>query len=249
LNPYPKAIFEWTYVVIYSRLCFDLDRELPQRSEIDQSKALTTNSKRPKNITSIFRSKLIDKCKKVFKEDQTQFFEKYEDPEERDQMLKQYTLGNVNFIAELINQKILIKKVVFQCVDHLFQKNIPINIEGIVILLDKFGTSINKNDKMKAEDLTNYNDQINNHLMTLNLIQENDKNLPGYIRYKIINLIDKRDRGWVESKVDLVKVIKSKTAVSEEYDQEMREKGEVRETTSKKNIDFDKVILIFKAVH
>jgi len=191
---------------------------------------------------------LIDKCKKVFKEDQTQFFEKYEDPEERDQMLKQYTLGNVNFIAELINQKILIKKVVFQCVEHLFQKNIPINIEGIVILLDKFGTSINKNDKLKPEDLSNYNEQINNHLMTLNLIQENDKTLPGYIRYKIINLLDKRDRGWVESKVDLVKVIKSKTAVSEEYDQEMREKGEVRETVSKKNIDFDKVTLIFKVV-
>ncbi len=191
---------------------------------------------------------MIDKCKKVFKEDQTQFFEKYEDPEERDQMLKQYTLGNVNFIAELINQKILIKKVVFQCVEHLFQKNIPINIEGIVILLDKFGTSINKNDKLKPEDLSNYNEQINNHLMTLNLIQENDKTLPGYIRYKIINLLDKRDRGWVESKVDLVKVIKSKTAVSEEYDQEMREKGEVRETVSKKNIDFDKVTLIFKVV-
>jgi len=191
---------------------------------------------------------LIDKCKKVFKEDQTQFFEKYEDPEERDQMLKQYTLGNVNFIAELINQKILIKKVVFQCVEHLFQKNIPINIEGIVILLDKFGTSINKNDKLKPEDLSNYNEQINNHLMTLNLIQENDKTLPGYIRYKIINLLDKRDRGWVESKVDLVKVIKSKTAVSEEYDQEMREKGEVRETVSKKNIDFDKVTLIVKVV-
>ncbi len=191
---------------------------------------------------------MIDKCKKVFKEDQTQFFEKYEDNEERDKMLKQYTLGNVNFIAELINQKILIKKVVFQCVEHLFQKNIPINIEGIVILLDKFGTSINKNDKLKPEDLSNYNEQINNHLMTLNLIQENDKTLPGYIRYKIINLLDKRDRGWVENKLDLMKVIKSKTAVSEEYDQEMREKGEVRETVSKKNIDFDKVTLIFKVV-
>lgn len=184
----------------------------------------------------------------MFKEDQTQFFQKYEDPEERDQMMKQYTLGNVNFIAELINQKILIKKVIFQCVDHLFQKNIPINIEGIVILLDKFGTSINKNDKMKPEDLINYNEQINNHLTTLNIIQENDKTLPGYIRYKIINLIDKKARGWVESKVDLVKVIKSKTAVSEEYDQEMREKGEVRETSTKKTIDYDKVTSTFKVV-
>lgn len=77
-----------------------MDKELPQRSEIDLSKTTSTSSstststtKRPK-ATSIFRSKLIDKCKKVFKEDQTQFFLKYEDPEERDQMMKQYTLGS-----------------------------------------------------------------------------------------------------------------------------------------------------------
>jgi len=36
-----------------------------------------------------------------------------------------------------------------------------------------------------------------------------------------------------------VKVIKSKEEVSQEYDQEMREKGEMKDVTAKKNIDYD----------
>ena len=70
--------------------------------------------------------------------------------------------------------------------------------------------------------------------------------MPGYVRYKIINLIDKRDHKWIESKVDLIKIIKSKNEVYEEYDQEMREKGEMNETvSSKKNIDYDGVRILF----
>jgi len=70
--------------------------------------------------------------------------------------------------------------------------------------------------------------------------------MPGYVRYKIINLIDKRDHKWIESKVDLIKIIKSKNEVYEEYDQEMREKGEMKETvSSKKNIDYDGVRILF----
>lgn len=99
---------------------------------------------------------------------------------------------------------------------------------------------------MKAEESARYNEKIDTHLSTLNLIQENDKKLPGYIKYKIINLIDKRNRGWTDSKVDLIKVIKTKNEVSEEYDQEMREKGEIKDNiTSKKSIDYDYVKLIF----
>jgi hypothetical protein len=239
---FKKAIVEWTYVVIYSKLCYDLDKELPQRAEVDsKTAAATTTTGKKQTVTSVFRSKLLEKCKKVFKEELANFYVKCEDPEEREVKMKQFTLGNVNFIGELINTKILSKKVVFQCVEHLIQnKSDPINLEGIVILLDKFGTFINKDEKLKQEELKHYNEKVNSYLETINYIQENDKKLPGYVRYKIINLIDKRDRGWIESKVDSSKIIKSKGEVSEEYDQEMREKGEIKETISKKNIDYDR---------
>jgi hypothetical protein len=204
------------------------------------------NRKTHKKIRSNFKSMLIDKCKNVFERDQTEFFEKYKNSEERQQIMRQYRLGIVNFISELIIQKILIKKVVFKCIEHLFQNVNPINIEGIIILLDKFGTSINKNDIIKPKDLSKYNEQINNHLMVLNLIQENDETFPRNIRFKIINLIDKRDRGWRESNIDLSKSINSKTAFKEENVNEITIKGGFQETTSKSKLDYDEVILLYK---
>jgi hypothetical protein len=92
---FKKAIFEWTYVVIYSKLCYDLDKELPQRSEIEPNKVITTTTgKKSQNSTSIFRSKLLDKCKKVFKEELANFYVKCEDPEEKELKVKQFTLGS-----------------------------------------------------------------------------------------------------------------------------------------------------------
>ena len=223
------------------------------KAEVDQIKSVIATS--TKTRTSVFRSKLLEKCRKVFKEEIANYYIICEDPKEKEHKMKQFTLGSkniifkidVNFIGELINNKILSKKIVFQCVEHLFQnKGDIINLEGICILLDKFGTYINKDDNIKPQELEKYNELIDSHLETLNYIQENDKKLPGYIKYRIINLIDKRDRGWYESKVDKVKTIKSKNEVYKEYDQEMREKGEIFETAlSKKNIDYDRVIISF----
>lgn len=120
-------------------------------------------------------------------------------------------------------------KVFFNCIEHLFFKKTNINLEGIVILLEKFGTSINKAEtKIKKDELNELNDKISHYLHELDKLQEKDKNLPGFIKYKIINLREKKNRGWVESKVDQSLKIKTKQEVGEEYDKEQREKGKFR---------------------
>ncbi len=114
----------------------------------------------------------------------------------------------------------------FNCIEHLFFKKTNINLEGIVILLEKFGTSINKPEtKIKRDELNELNDKISYYLDELDKLQDKDKNLPGFIKYKIINLREKRNRGWIESKVDQSLKIKTKQEVGEEYDKEQREKG------------------------
>ena len=60
-----KAIVEWTYVVIYSKLCYDLDKELPQKVESNVNITKTHKT----SVTSVFRSKLLEKCRKIFKDD------------------------------------------------------------------------------------------------------------------------------------------------------------------------------------
>jgi hypothetical protein len=188
-----------------------------------------------KSSTSVFRVKLLEKVKTIF-QDENGSFEQFNyilDPEEKEEKIKKFTLGSnlsikldVNFIGELINTKLISKKVFFSCIEHLFDKKININLEGMVILLEKFGTSINKQDaKIKKEELVELNEKIGYYLNELDKLQDKDRNLPGYIKYKIINLREKKNRGWVESKVDQSLKIKTKQEVGEEFDKEQREKG------------------------
>jgi hypothetical protein len=223
---FKKAVSERAFVSLYAKICKDLDREVPQKNEKDPR-------------TSQMRTYLVDKCREIFKTDNSKVdqYIKVSDPEEREAKLKKFLLGNVNFIGELINAKLLSKKIVFQCINNLLVRIEKqddaslglikqINIEAIVILMDKFGTLINKYDsKMKPDELTEFNQKIDDYLNKLDSIQNADSNLPGHIRYKIINLIEKRDRGWEESKVDKSTTAKGIKEVREDYEIEQRTPG------------------------
>lgn len=81
---------EWTYAVIYSKLCYDLDRELPQKIEHSESKG------EKKVSTSVFRAKLLEKCKTIFQEDSEKIeqFVHITDVEEKEDKIKKFTLGS-----------------------------------------------------------------------------------------------------------------------------------------------------------
>ena len=140
---------------MYAKLCKELDKDLPQRIENNQNNG-KTNKKNP----SIFRSKLLDKCREIFKIDNNTKINEYikeTDPNEREIKLKKFILGNVNFIGELIRNQIISRKNVFGCINNLFTRCNDkkggdrqlklINLEGIVILIDKFGTLMNSQNK------------------------------------------------------------------------------------------------------
>ena len=211
---FKKAVHEKAFVFLYAKLCKELDKMLPQK---DQKK----NNKKP---YSLMHAKLIDKCREVFKIDNNSKFDKYikvNDPTEREIKLKKFVLGNVNFICELIKAQILSKKIVFPCIDNLLSRYEKegqcdeilrlINLEAIVIMIDNFGTMIKKKeDTIKEEDKKEYNIKIDEYLRKLNDIQENSK-LPGYVKYKIINLIEKKKNNWEETEYEKAIIAKSQT--------------------------------------
>merc|ERR1712151_1122329 len=105
--------------------------------------------------------------------------------------------------------------------DNAFMKHVC--LEGIVIITDKFGTLINRMDnKIKEEDQNKFNEDIESYLSRLNELQESDSKLPGHIRFKIINLIEKKRNGWEESQVENNRKIKSKAEVEQDIDNELR---------------------------
>jgi len=241
---FKKAVHEKAFVLLYSKLCKDLDRELPQKSDKVAEKTVGGKlATRP----SVMRSKLLDRCKEIFKTDQDSKVDQYikvSDPEEREAKMKKFLLGNVNFIGELINTKLLSKKIVFQCLNNLFSRieksdelNVffkQINIEAIVILMDKFGTLINIYDtKTKLDELLEFTKRIDEYLNKLEWMANNDKDLPGYIRYKIINLIEKKNRGWEESKVDRTVLAQGKNQIKEDIESEMHRTSSSQKSSAK----------------
>lgn len=245
---FKKAVTEKSYVVIYARLCKEVDRELTPKDENLKS---SITAKKPAAKTSAFRTKLLEKCKNVFKnedQDEVSLYKNIKDPEEKLQRQKAFLLGNVYFIAEMIINKILSKKVVNQCINNLFARVEKLEnendfmkylcLEGIVILTDKFGTLVNREDtKIKAEDQQKFNEDIDGYLNRLNDIQENDKTLPGYIKFKVINLIEKKNKDWEESIVESTRKIKGKDEVREEH--EMEQRGGIPIKTSRAGSKFD----------
>ena len=219
-----KAVNEKHYVRLYAKLCKDLDKELPQKKEKTDNK-ISPNKNAPPS--SLMRNKLVDKCREIFKIDDNEKLNEYiksKDKDEQNQKIKKFVLGNVNFIGELINVQLLSKKVVFNCIKNLFQryeKNEEIdtknyNLEAIIILTDKFGTLV-KNSIIKEDVSLEYNSKINEIIEKLDNIQKNTT-LPGYIKYKIINLIEKKKAGWEETLFEKNMIAKSKAQVLNEYE-------------------------------
>jgi len=227
---FKKAVHEKAFVFLYAKLCKDLDKDLPQKSE----KAQADKNAKVTTVPSKMRTRLLDICKEIFKSEGNTKLDQYvkvTDADEREAKLRKFLLGNVNFIGELINTQTLSKKIVFGCLNNLFARvEKPdtekllrqINLEAIVILLDKFGTMINKQDKkIKPEDLSDFNKRIDEYIKKLNEVK-NDESLPGHIRYKVINLIEKRKAGWEESKFEKNVVAKSRDEVRQQYESDQQ---------------------------
>jgi translation initiation factor 4G len=255
-----KSVNEKAYVKLYAKLCKEFDKKLTQRTEPKQDK-----EGKIKKPTSKMRVKLLDKCREIFKIENNEKFDTYikvQDPDEREIKLKKFVLGNVNFIGELINIQILSKKIVKQCLNNLFarfndakaDKSLKmINLEAIVILLDNFGTLLKvKEDKMKEEDKKNFNELVDEYLKKLEEIIEKEQNIVQYVKYKIINLIERSKNNWEKSKFDKSLEAKGKKDLEDE-EEEKNDRGkstlkpytqdEVTEKMSKDLINFKDFIL------
>ena len=226
---FQKAINEKAFVNLYAKLCKELDNSLPQRMENKQNDG-KTNKKNP----SVFRSKLLDKCREIFKIDNNTKINEYikeTDPYEREIKLKKFILGNVNFIGELIRNKILSRKNVYGCINNLFKRFEKeggdrqlklINLEGIVILIDKFGTLMNSQlIKINEIELRDFEKKIDDYIEKLELIQSKE-NIPGFIKYKIINLIEKKKANWKETIFEKNIHAKGKDEIRKEYEESQK---------------------------
>ena len=242
---FQKAVFEKAYVEIYARLIKELDKELPQKS---QSKEQKEGEKKQKPKSEM-RKRLLDKCKEIFVIEKNEKFDEHikaKDPEEREAKLKNFILGNVNFITELIKIKILSKKIAPPCINDLFKRYEKekddiklklINIEAIVIFTDQFATLVHSQEKKIAtEEAKKYKESIDEIFRKLEKLKD-EKDFPGYIRFKIINLIEKRKNNYQISKLEEYRKAKSRREVEQEIENEGQITQEIINDKIKKGLN------------
>jgi len=250
-----KSLKEKLYFNLYAKLCKDFDKRLPQRyipKKDDENQ--TKKTKKPK---SIMGQELLDKCKKIFTIEHshkiTSYFKEF-DSIERYKKIKDLILGNASFLAELINVQVLTKKIVFNYVYDLLKmfneekedKFLKmIYLEATVILLDKLGTLLKlKEKKMKKEDNNEFNEKIKFYLIKLEEIKEKEQGLAPYIKYKIINLIERSKNNWEQSLFE--KSMNNIRKINLEEEKEIQESNLKKYTQEEVTVLISKDLNIFK---
>jgi len=189
-----KAITEKRFVNLYAKLCYELYNLLGDKNHNDIN----------------FKTILMEECKIKFNDinniNNNDDNNKINLDDEKYYDIKKKFLGNIDFICELINVNILSQDIGFYYLEELFKKYNNINtsnqfekfkkylcLEAIVNFLSKFGKKIYENKNINNFKYLNY--YIENNL---NPILKNE-DLPGFLKYKIINLIEKQKNKWKDS--------------------------------------------------
>ena len=202
-----KATIEKSYVILYAKLCADLYTELLKLINDYKNHEIKNQLINGENLKTI----IIGECQQRFDECTSATLLNIKNNENLTMLNENYTLfkkkflGNMNFIAELINVKIISQTLGFNFLNILYKRYKEItendkikflNLEGAVILLGKFGKIVC--DRQNPKHMQNLDNFINDKIYPI-LEKSEENNLPNYLKYKIINLIEKKKNNWKDS--------------------------------------------------
>ena len=189
-----KAILETRFVNLYAKLSNELFHKLNN---------VSYNSKNFKTI-------IIDECKNKFNElSNNENISKNKIvslDDEKIILIKKSFIGNIDFISELINTNLFSEDIGFYYLEELNKiynnKNyskqndkfkINLALEATINFLSKFGKKIFSNNNILS--VNKLNNIINSNLKSI----LDNKDLSGFLKYKIINLIEKQKNKWQDS--------------------------------------------------
>ena len=197
-----KSMVEKKYMKIYSKLCKDLFITLMividnYNDDIDIFDKITKD----KSLKVLLKNKICEKIEQFNFSAEFSFGQgdkNYLDSSPFYCDLKIRFTGLINFIAELLNVKLLSQKSGFEFLDILYKRytngtnNLRIyndlNLEGIEILLSKIKIIVY--EKNNPEHIQRYNKFIKNHLTNIFQKRIENNDLSKFLYFKLYNLIE-----------------------------------------------------------
>ena len=207
---FQKATTEIKYINLYTKLCNDLNSNILY--ELREQKNIKNNKER--NLKLIINDECISILNsfKTLEINNKNNNNQINDKESEECIFfKNKIIGYVNFVYELINVELLKQQFGFFVLEQFYKiyndssMNLcnvikDIFLEGIIILINKLGKLVlEKNNNKLIENINNY---IKNNLYN---IINNKNNIPNCLKYKIINLLIKRDNQWKEHLFEILK--------------------------------------------
>ena len=200
-----KAIKEKKYIKIYSKLCKDLFICLMTiidnyNDDMDIFDKITKD----KSLKIILKNKILEKIKKFESSpDSSLCSEGSSDDIEKNYILSELKsdfIGLNYLIGDLLEDKILSQKTIFEILDLLYKRYInnynnpnlifynDLFLEGIEILLRKMKNIVYEKDN--PEHIQRYNKYIKNYLNNIFKSRVKKNDLPKYLYYKILNILE-----------------------------------------------------------
>mmetsp|Transcript_17775 Transcript_17775/g.17752 ORF Transcript_17775/g.17752 Transcript_17775/m.17752 type:complete len:211 (+) Transcript_17775:1018-1650(+) len=185
--------------------------------------------KTPKNP---FKNELLIMCEESFKfvPSETDYEGLDEEQAEKKKTIhKKKTQGNVRFIGELFNVKLISAKIVLMCVHEMLGLDEgshgrpgPLDedkLEGACILLSTGGAGFERGSMRK---------DTNKVFEYLSGLIQSKETLSSKLRFKIMNLIDERTSGWSKNKKDEPTTIEEVHAEYEKEQSIIQKRYEIR---------------------
>ena len=203
------------FIFLYAKICNDLNNNII--NTLREQKNMKINKER--NLKFIINEECISFLNNL-KSNENYRDKNLESNNKNDiyDFSREKIIEYVTFVYELIKLEVLKQQFGLYFIDELFKiysqndiYNIKLDIylEAIVILIDKLGKIIfEKNNEKLIDSINNFIDNTLNGIINNKNI---NRKVPEYLKYKIMNLITRRNNKWEDTLSEILEKEEKKT--------------------------------------
>merc|ERR1719301_505761 len=177
---FAKSTTQHHFIEMYTDLCVRLHQHFEENPIIEDA-------------SKIFKKVLLNQCQESFEEYMhEQTFDELEGDEKIEALVKHKTsmLGNIRFVGNLLVQKMLSSKIIFQCSEQLLEAKTDETLETLAVFLTAIGPMFDSRQWPRYDKLCEYFDRVKA------LVKDKNSGLSQRIKCLLKDVLDARALGW-----------------------------------------------------